>query len=204
MLVGIHCLNQHWRHKNIKMSHISVYHRTCLQTFKISFSNPKVFSLGYSLKMVRVVPGHLKTWHKRTYEFRNVAYIDVGRFLWYSRDGLTKYDVWVENTGEFITWTNAPYFPSSPLNPYPWILGKKNPKRGTITERVSRKKNPERSVASFVYVSVLWIFFPEIALGDGPKNLRIRVKVLINNRLFLPKYAQFISTKYVLPLFNFQ
>ena len=47
---------------------------------------------------------------------------------------------------------------------------KKNPKRGTITERVSRKKNPERSVASFVYVPLLWIFFPKIALGHGPKK----------------------------------
>ena len=28
----------------------------------------------------------------------------------------------------------------------------------------------------FVYVSVLWIFFPENAFGDGPKNSRIRVK----------------------------
>ena len=33
---------------------------------------------------------------------------------------------------------------------------KNNPKRGTITERVLRKKIS--SVASFVYVSVLWIF----------------------------------------------
>ena len=51
---------------------------------------------------------------------------------------------------------------------------KKNPKRGTVTERVSRKKNPERSVASFVYVPLE--FFPESALGDGPKNSWIRVK----------------------------
>ena len=35
----------------------------------------------------------------------------------------------------------------------------KNPKFGTVTVRVSREKNPERSVASFVYVPVLWIFF---------------------------------------------
>ena len=33
-----------------------------------------------------------------------------------------------------------------------------------------RGKNPERSVASFIYVSVLWIFFPELALGHGPKK----------------------------------
>ena len=36
-----------------------------------------------------------------------------------------------------------------------------------------RGKNPERSVASFVYVPVLWIFFPENALGDGPKKWHI-------------------------------
>ena len=34
-------------------------------------------------------------------------------------------------------------------------------------------KNPERSVASFVYVPLLWIFFPENALGDGPKKWHI-------------------------------
>ena len=39
-----------------------------------------------------------------------------------------------------------------------------------------RGKNPERSVASFVYVAVLWNFFSESALGDGPENSRIRVK----------------------------
>ena len=47
---------------------------------------------------------------------------------------------------------------------------KKNPKRGTVTERVLRKKIPERSIESFVYVSMLRNFFPEIALGHGPKN----------------------------------
>ena len=47
---------------------------------------------------------------------------------------------------------------------------KKNPKPGTITERVLRGKNPEYIVASFVYVSVLWIFCPENTLGDGPKK----------------------------------
>ena len=79
----------------------------------------------------------------------------------------------------------------------------KNLNRGTVTEGVSREKNPERSIASFVYVSVLWIFppkslsvtvqkmvyspkcdvtsddsgfFPENALRDGPKNSPIRVK----------------------------
>ena len=32
------------------------------------------------------------------------------------------------------------------------------------------------ALRKFVYVSVLWIFFPEITLGDGPENSRIRVK----------------------------
>ena len=54
-------------------------------------------------------------------------------------------------------------------NPYPWIL-EKDPNRGTVTERVSREKNPERSAASFVYVSLLWIFS-----GKRPKNSRMRV-----------------------------
>ena len=58
------------------------------------------------------------------------------------------------------------------FNPYPWILKKKSKSR--VTERVLRKKNPERSVASFVYVAVLWIFFPESALGDGHENSGIR------------------------------
>ena len=63
---------------------------------------------------------------------------------------------------------------------------KKNPKRGTITERVSWKKNPERSVASFVNVSVLWIFFPEIALGHGPKKseLQIQLKTFSGSGIF--------------------
>ena len=34
----------------------------------------------------------------------------------------------------------------------------KNPKRRTVTERFA-EKNPERSVASFVYVSVFWKLF---------------------------------------------
>ena len=58
------------------------------------------------------------------------------------------------------------------LNPYPWIL-EKNLKHGTVTERVSWEKNPELSVASFLYVPVLWNFFPESALGDGPKKWHI-------------------------------
>ena len=56
------------------------------------------------------------------------------------------------------------------LNPYPWIL--ENPEIENA-ERVLQKKNPERSVVPFVYVSVLWIFFPEIVLGDGPKKWHI-------------------------------
>ena len=34
-------------------------------------------------------------------------------------------------------------------------------------------KNPECVIASFVYVFVLWIFFSEIALGNGPKKWHI-------------------------------
>ena len=47
----------------------------------------------------------------------------------------------------------------------------KNPKRRTITKRVLRKQQ-ERNVSSFVYETVLW-GFPEIALGDGPKERHI-------------------------------
>ena len=43
---------------------------------------------------------------------------------------------------------------SEPLSENP----RENPKRGTVTKRVFQKKYPERSVASFVYVPVLWIF----------------------------------------------
>ena len=42
--------------------------------------------------------------------------------------------------------TDPTFFIWHTFNPYPWIL-ETNPKRGTITERVSReKKNPERSI----------------------------------------------------------
>ena len=57
----------------------------------------------------------------------------------------------------------------------------KSPKCGTITERVCRKKIQSVALHHFVYVSVLWNFFPKSALGDGPKNSRIRVK----DRFFL-------------------
>ena len=40
-------------------------------------------------------------------------------------------------------------------------------------EQIQNAENPERSVASFVYVSVLWNFFPESTLGDGPKKWHI-------------------------------
>ena len=53
---------------------------------------------------------------------------------------------------------------------------KKNPKRGTITDRVLRKEIQSAALNRFVYVSVLWIFFSEMTLGDGPKNPRVRVK----------------------------
>ena len=41
-----------------------------------------------------------------------------------------------------------------------------------------REKIQSAALRRFVYVSVLWIFFPENTLGDGPKKPRIRVKVL--------------------------
>ena len=40
-----------------------------------------------------------------------------------------------------------------PVNPE-----KKNPKRGTVAERVFRKKIQRAALHQFVYVSVLWIF----------------------------------------------
>ena len=36
---------------------------------------------------------------QRTYEVKYVAYIDTGRFLWQSKNGLTSYDVWIDMTG---------------------------------------------------------------------------------------------------------
>ena len=57
---------------------------------------------------------------------------------------------------------------------------KKNPKRGTITERVLRKKKIQsaalRRCVCFIGHNI-WIFFPENTLGNGPKT-RIRVYVL--------------------------
>ena len=53
---------------------------------------------------------------------------------------------------------------------------KQNPKRGTLTERVFRKKNPERGVASFVYFSVLWIFFRNDARSRSQKMTYIFVQ----------------------------
>ena len=44
----------------------------------------------------------------------------------------------------------------------------KNPKRGTVTQRVENKSSAQHH---FVCGSVLWIFFPEIALG--PKKWHI-------------------------------
>ena len=40
----------------------------------------------------------------------------------------------------------------------------------------SGKKIQSAALKSFVYVSVLWNFFPEMTLGDSPKKPRIRVK----------------------------
>ena len=53
------------------------------------------------------------------------------------------------------------------LNPYPWILGK-NPKGGTITERVFRKKIQSTGTYTNWCNATLWIFFPQNTLGHGP------------------------------------
>ena len=45
----------------------------------------------------------------------------------------------------------------------------------------STEKNPERRIASFCICSHALDFFPDIALGDGPKNSRIRVKRISEN-----------------------
>ena len=37
-------------------------------------------------------------------------------------------------------------------------------------EQIQNAEKPERSVASFVYVSVLWVFCPVNTLGHSPKN----------------------------------
>ena len=52
-------------------------------------------------------------------------------------------------------------------------IPQKNPKRGTVTESVLRKKIQSAALNQFVYVSVLWIFFPENTLGHGPKKWHI-------------------------------
>ena len=49
------------------------------------------------------------------------------------------------------------------------LIREKNTKRGTVTERVLREKIQSAALHHFVYVSMLWNFFPESALGDGPK-----------------------------------
>ena len=46
----------------------------------------------------------------------------------------------------------------------------KNPKRGIIAERVFRGKIESVALHHFVYVPMFWNFFPQSALGDGPKN----------------------------------
>ena len=38
------------------------------------------------------------------------------------------------------------------------------------SEQIQNAENPERSVESFVYVSVLWVFCPVNTLGHSPKN----------------------------------
>ena len=63
-------------------------------------------------------------------------------------------------------------------------IPQKNPKRGTVTESVLRKKIQSAALNQFVYVSVLWIFFPEITLGDGPKKWHI----FFFSAAYLPSY----------------
>ena len=46
---------------------------------------------------------------------------------------------------------------------------KKNPKRGTVTERVLRKKIQSAALC-YLYMFLCFGFFSEIALGDGSKN----------------------------------
>ena len=54
------------------------------------------------------------------------------------------------------------------INPYLRIL-EKNPKRGIVTERFCGKKS--RAQRCIIYIcSCALEFFPESALGDGPKN----------------------------------
>ena len=52
---------------------------------------------------------------------------------------------------------------------------RKNSKRETITERVLWEKI-QSAALRHLYVFLCFGFFLEIALGDGPKNSRIRVK----------------------------
>jgi hypothetical protein len=37
---------------------------------------------------------------QRTYEVKDVAFIDIGRFRWLSKNGLTSYDVWIRMNGD--------------------------------------------------------------------------------------------------------
>ena len=59
------------------------------------------------------------------------------------------------------------------LNPYPWIL--ENPEIENA-ERVLQKKNPERSVVPFVYVSVIRIFLRKLRSVMVPKIAYIFVQ----------------------------
>ena len=59
------------------------------------------------------------------------------------------------------------------LNPLTLIRESwKNPKRGTITERVLREKI-QSSALRHLYMLLCFGFFPKIALGDGPKKWQI-------------------------------
>ena len=59
---------------------------------------------------------------------------------------------------------------------------KKNPKRGTITERLLRKKNPERSIEKICICFCAVDFFPKMTLGHGPEKWHI---FLFNTAYFL-------------------
>ena len=63
------------------------------------------------------------------------------------------------------------------LNPLTLIRESwKNPKRGTITERVLREKIQSSALRHLYMFLCFGIFFLEMTLGDGSKNPRMRVE----------------------------
>ena len=95
--------------------------------------------------------------------------------------------------------------PGDTLNPYPRFLGK-NPKRGTIAERVFRKKIQSEALHHFVYVPMFWNFFPEIALGDGPKKWHVFLFSTANFPSYwraVPKYFPNFSDFDFMQIFGF-